>query len=284
YSAVMPPKTIKDGAAANIAGKLYKDYKNRTIPCPTYIDGNPHIEKQMAHVRTMARLGMTGIMLDDERFNLKGAGLCFCPRCKTGYRAYLKQHHPDLKPVGLVEVVRQEKKYPRHYEAWLIFRAKGNSLRIAKMNQAFAEAAAKSGRKSTFADPFTAILISPADGTLRKARESQLWDIPSLAKSVDYVCPMIYPSKAKYLPSTIRTLRNIHKNMGGKRNLWVTLNCGYSGGGSILEEHKDVIQYGTLEALMNGCKGVTYWNGYTSHDPLSLEQIAKVYVCCSLMR
>jgi N terminal of Calcineurin-like phosphoesterase/Concanavalin A-like lectin/glucanases superfamily len=275
YSAVMPPKTIEDGAAADIAGKLYKDYKNRTIPCPTYIEGNPHIEKQLDHVRTFARLGITGMTFDDERFNLKGTGLCFCPRCKTGYRAYLKKTHPDLQPVDLVKVVRQEKKYPKHYEAWLIFRAKSNSLRLAKMHRAFMEATAKYNHKSVFGDPFTAVLVSPGSaGDLRKSRESQLWDWPSLAQSSVYVCPMIYPTKSKYLPGTIKTLRNIRKNMGGKGRLWVTLNCGYSGGGAILEQNKDVIQYGTLEALMNGCKGVTYWNGYGTHDPLSLQQIA----------
>jgi calcineurin-like phosphoesterase family protein/concanavalin A-like lectin/glucanase superfamily protein len=274
YSSVMPPKTIDDGAAADINGKLYKDYKNRTIPCPTFINGNRHIAKQLDHVRTIAGFGITGLMMDDERFNYKERHICFCPRCKSGYQAYLKKHHPKLSPMELVNVVRQYKKYPRHYEAWLVFRARGSSLRLAKLRNAFIEAATKSKLKSTFGKPFAVPFIHAGNGTLRNARESHIVDFPSLADGVDAICPMIYPVKPKYLPNLIKTLRNIRGKLNDKQNLWVTLNCGYSGGGAVLESQKSVIKYGILEAIMNGCKGITFWNGYTTSDPLSLAQIA----------
>lgn len=275
YSLGLLPPTVEEGAAVGIDGKIYKDYKNRTVPCPTFIEGNSYIEKELDILRTVAACGVSGIMFDDERFNSKGESICYCSRCVKGFREFLEHREGSPAFVEPVEIVKNKEKYPQLYDLWMEFCALGNTRRHALMKKVFADKVRESNADSTYRKGITIAEITVADGTTKTSREKHLWDLPSLAETVDYVCPMIYITAVSQVDSLISRVRNILDSMGGKKErLLVTLNCGYTGGGEISLVEKPLIKYSILECVLNGSQGAFFWNGFATYDPLSLEQIA----------
>lgn len=95
---------------------------NVPVPCPSY-RGEQYGQSLTWLADTVRQFEVTRVHLDEEFFK-RGNMVCYCERCVSGFRAWMKREHPETDLVDPREFMKQRECYPELVRLWLLYKSR----------------------------------------------------------------------------------------------------------------------------------------------------------------
>ena len=243
------PKKYPEAVAVTLDGKPSRE----GLISPSYRGPalQPHIDR-VKHYATMT----SALTLDDEVYACSGGSpaIGFHPGTIERWNQWVARNQPDLAGVDPKVFGRRPHKYRKHYDAWLHFRCELVAERYAILRDAFHEAVAQSGVKTTARTMLGAYI---GGGPLVGLHSTK-----ALAPVLDYVAAMVYEEA----PDLRREVARLAPLAGKK--LVIAISPGYQ-----ISPPGDS-RSGVLEAVMGGSQGIIAWGYYMGMTAGHLADIA----------
>jgi len=104
---------VEDTKAVNLGGNRINQI------CPSY--RGRWYKKVMDNVRVLIDYGYKTLLYDEETWS-KGREICYCARCKSRFKDFLKESRPDLKYIDPQEFASAPDSHREIYGAWWDFK------------------------------------------------------------------------------------------------------------------------------------------------------------------
>jgi len=254
------------------------------IACPTY--RGRYYDEIIAQGKRTLDIGLYLHVFNPERYN--GDRICFCPRCISQFREYLKTHS-TLSYNDPREFMKTPAKYSQYHRLWVKFKVEKESDRYQDYREAMITHIKKKGLEP---DKFKMLLFAmtpwlgqsvDTDYSYLSKIERTLEDPLILGGIFDYFAPMMYIDmqpdyrmKADILGIS-DILANLYQYSKGKIKVYATLSDGFTysptEGGQI--EPNGMIKPQVLEAFAGGAKGVFLYCNTGAFDALDMKYFAE---------
>jgi len=243
------PERYPEAVAITIDGKPSRE----GLISPSY--RGPALQPFIDRVKHYATMS-SALTLDDEVYGCSATSptIGFHPRTIERWNQWVAEHEPDLAGVDPHVFARQPHKYRKHYDAWLRFRCDLVAERYAILRDAFHQAVAESGVKTTERTMLGAYI---GGGPLVGLHSNK-----ALAPALDYVANMVYDDAAGVRKEVARLAP-----LTGKK-LVIAISPGYQ-----MSPPGDA-RSAVLEAVMGGAQGVIAWGYYMGATAGHLADIA----------
>ncbi len=200
---------------------------------------------------TLAKHGIYWIDNDYEDFNYREDQVCFCPRCKDGFRAWLAQNHPQLAYADPQEFEKRPGDFTDLHRAWWEYK---NGLLVswhADVREQMGKLMEAAGVKL------------PGFPRIGITESLTQWDWKRLtAGPVDYISPMIYAYILGYgepaVESAGRSMRSYLERSGVDRKKYIVTIAPAERTGEVVWPDKSMM-YQVLEVAGAGAAGFKIW-------------------------
>lgn len=234
----------EDGLAVTIDGQTDPSM------CPGY--RGPAYQALIKAWGDVANYGIYWIDNDFEDWNYRENTICFCTRCKDGFRQWLGDNRQALEHVDPVTAEKAPGEYPELHKAWLAYK---NGL----IEQWHADVRAELDRVMEAQG-----VVAPGFPRIGITESHTSWDWKRITQSVvDYDSPMIYSyithSYAEpAIESAGRRMLEYRQRIGVDRGKYVvTIAPGERTGESIVPDKAQL--YEVLEVFGSGAAGFKIW-------------------------
>lgn len=234
----------EDGLALTIDGQTDPSM------CPGY--RGPAYQALIKAWGDVANYGIYWIDNDFEDWNYRENTVCFCPRCKGGFRQWLTGNRQGLEYVDPVTVEKAPGEYPELHKAWLEYK---NGL----IEQWHADVRAELERVMAAQG-----IVKPGFPRIGITESHTSWDWKRLTQSViDYDSPMVYSYithgyAEPAIESAGRRMLEYRQRIGvDRRKYVVTIAPGERTGESIVPDKAQL--YEVLEVFGSGAAGFKIW-------------------------
>ena len=293
-----------DARAIGADGKPVPGWTGGYTPCPSY-RGRFYQEalKTLETSELLRRAPASLFNFDTEYYGggARGAKICFCKRCVSGFEKWFKKKHPNVQYVDPFTIEKRTRRpvdkswshagldpgkyrvktdYPVQYEAWVEFKIE----QFGDMFAGFKEAIVKATGHVRTA-PFDKIVFADWAGLypLLLKREEGLFG-PSALHGIDLgamggYCPPAFLT----LPLWQQYLDYYYDSLAVRRIIYdspATSGNGRSAGG--YEPMPEHARYYLLEAAMNGVQGLLMFN-YGGLEGKQLQLNSEVFGAFALV-
>ena len=267
---------VEDAKAMTMSGNRLK------VPCPSY--RGQFFQKLVDYGKGWIDKGVFYIHIDPEYYSHQGASICFCPRCREKFKAFLKEKYPQLKYIDPTEFEKDAEKYSQLHQAWLDFKTEmyaGMATDYRKELEAYMKQKGIKEKLSliVYLGGQGLGLTSAEERRKSKSYTDSLHDAQKWAEPCDYIelsCYLGYDENYDLIRMA-DNVKGLPQLIGDKAKVLGCMSCGYIyyiyAKCNITEDR--MMKYQLLEVLASGVKGLFFW-GYTALDALDMKYIAEV--------
>lgn len=205
-------------------------------------------------IRTWGELVKHGIYWIDnnwEDWNYRGHTICFCPRCKEGFRDWLRARRPELPYRDPAEVARDPGKFPELHEAWLQFKS---GLIVQWLTDVRNELKRNMAAAGVQKPGFPRLGMTVCEGG---------WDWKRITEETDaYYSPMLYAYMSQYAePAVDTTARRfyevrLHEKVDRRKYVITIAPAERTGEATVPDK---TMMYQVLEVAASGASGFKVW-------------------------
>ncbi len=217
-----------------------------------------YYEKCLDNVKTAIDYGFDDLIYDEETWG-NGVAICFCERCRNGFRKFLAEKYPQIPYQDPAVTVEHPGRFPELENAWWDYKTDlvAEPYRdIRKTLDAYRNPDGKKRRIFVWLD--AGIQPSGRYGAIT----SRLTDYRKIGRFADAVAPMLYTDDNEAVGTLAATGSELLKDCRAKLIVGLCPNRYYeyfrveSGSFAGL----DAVRNQTLEAIFGGARGVIFWS------------------------
>ena len=253
------------------------------ILCPSY--RGSHFKELVEHGKFLIDKKIMLHVFDPEIYR-DAEKICFCSRCKNGFKEFLKKNYPKISYIDPMVFEKKSDIYPDLHTSWLDYK----SSLYAGIFAEYREEIEKHIKTTNINQPFLMEVYStyhkdiPSFYGYKDYRQSPIYiktmeDPVKLGRYFEYIAPMIYidiyANFGDYdmlLPW--KDISSLHANVGEKVKIVPILSAGFPFCAYDSDISAEMIKWQILETVASGAKGFGFW-GCCPIDALDMKYIAE---------
>lgn len=267
-----------EAQAVTLSGQKVK------VVCPTY--RGKHFEAFCEQGRYLIDSGQYFHSVDPEIYRDAGA-ICYCDRCRNGFRKYLAANYPGRPFADPLVFMRSAEKFPEEVKLWNRFKGAAFARIFGDYRREMEAYLKRRGIR----EKFRLMIYSTyhrawnsfygyADYEKATPFVKTMEDPQALAEVFDYISPMVYPDiyargKDYDMTGPWKDTVSLRRIAGNRAAVVPLLSAGYP----FIDPYNadsspEMIGYNILEAIAGGARGFGFW-GVCPLDAADMGSIAE---------